>query len=102
PLRTTYPDVFAAIGKIKAGQTTEILPIVRGDGPGRRTVGYAIYMLIEKRPAGQREQNDPRVQQAIRQELRRNNTELLQSAYLEMLYNEAKIHNYLAEQILSS
>jgi peptidyl-prolyl cis-trans isomerase SurA len=102
PLRTTYPDVYTAVGKIKAGQTTEILPILRGDGPGRKTVGYAIYLLIEKRPAGQREQNDPRVQQAIRQELHRNSAELLQNAYSEMLYNEAKIHNYLAEQILSS
>ncbi len=96
----TEPDVFEAVSKLKAGQTTETMPIFQGEGPGRRTVGYAIYLLIEKRPAGQREMSDPRVQQSIRQLLRNNHAQLLQNAYSEMLYNEAKIHNYLAEQLL--
>jgi len=100
PLRTTYPEVFAAISKLKAGQITDTLPITRGDGPTRKTVGYAIYQLVEKRPAGQRDMTDPRTQQNIRQLLRNNHAQLLQNAYSEMLYNEAKIHNYLAEQIL--
>jgi peptidyl-prolyl cis-trans isomerase SurA len=100
PLRTTHPDVFEAIGKLKAGQTTETLPLTVGEGAGRKTVGYAIYLLMEKRPAGQREMNDPRVQQNIRQLLRDNQAQLLQNAYYEMLSNEAKVHNYLAEQIL--
>jgi peptidyl-prolyl cis-trans isomerase SurA len=93
------PEVFAAVGKLKAGQSTEILPIVRSEGNQHKTIGYAIYLLIEKRPAGQREMSDPRVQQSIRQLLRNNHAQLLQDAYLEMLYNDAKIHNYLAEQI---
>lgn len=93
------PEVFAAISKIKPGQTTDILPMIQGDGASRKTVGYQIFMLIEKRPAGQREMSDPRVQLGIRQLLRNNHAQLLQDAYLEMLYNEAKIHNYLAEQI---
>ena len=96
----TEPELYAAIGKIKAGQTTETLPLTRGEGPGKKTIGYAIYKLIEKRPAGQREMSDPRVQQGIRQLLRNNHAQLLQNAYSEMLYNEAKIHNYFAEQIL--
>jgi len=100
PLRSTYPEVFAAVNALKAGQTTATLPITGGEGPGHKTVGYAIYQLIEKRPAGQREMNDPRVQQSIRQLLRNNHAQLLQNAYAEMLYNEAKIHNYYAEQIL--
>jgi peptidyl-prolyl cis-trans isomerase SurA len=100
PLRSTYPDVFAAISKLKPGQITENLPITSGEGAGRKTVGYAIYLFIEKRPAGQRELNDPRVQQGIRQLLRDNHAQLLQNAYSEVLYNEAKIHNYFAEQIL--
>jgi len=94
------PEVFNAIAKLKAGQFTETLPIARGDGPGRKTIGYAIYQLYEKRPAGQWEMNDPRVQQSIRQLLRNNHAQLLQNAYSEVLYNEAKIHNYYAEQIL--
>jgi len=46
--------------------------------------------------------SDPRTQNQIRQLLRNNQAQLLQAAYLEMLYNDAKIHNYLAEQIYKS
>lgn len=95
-------EVFNAVNKLKAGQTTDTLPIVRVEGPTRKVVGYAIYLLIEKRPSGQREINDPNVQQSIRQLLRNNQAQLLQGAYNEMLYNEAKIHNYYAEQILKA
>jgi peptidyl-prolyl cis-trans isomerase SurA len=95
----TDPDVFAAIGKLKAGQSTEVLPMFQGDGNTKKINGYAIYQLLEKRPAGQRDQNDPRVQLGIRQLLRNNHAQLLQDAYLEMLYNDAKIHNYMAEEI---
>jgi len=98
-LQAQYPDVFAAVSKLKAGQTTEILPVVQGAGPARKTLGYAIYMLYEKRPAGQREMSDPRVQNAIRQTLRTTHAQLLREAYFEMLDNDAKVHNYLAEQI---
>jgi peptidyl-prolyl cis-trans isomerase SurA len=98
-LKTEDPAVFAAIIKIKPGQSTEILPMIQGEGASRKTVGYQIFMLIEKRPAGQREMSDPRTQLGIRQLLRTNHAQLLQDAYLEMLYNDAKIHNYLAEQI---
>lgn len=93
----TDPAAYAAIDTLKAGQSTDILPIV--DGASHKTVGYQIFQLIEKRPAGQREMSDPRVQNGIRQLLRNNHAQLLQDAYLEMLYNDAKIHNYLAEQI---
>ena len=93
-------EVYNAISKLKPGQLTETMPITRGEGPGKRTVGYQIFLLVEKRPAGQRELNDPRVQQGIRQLLRNNHAQLLENAYSEMLFNEAKIHNYFAEQIL--
>jgi peptidyl-prolyl cis-trans isomerase SurA len=99
-LRTSYPDVFAAVGKVKAGQATETLPIVNAEGGSHKVIGYAIYLLIEKRPAGQREMSNPSVQMSIRQLLRNNHAQLLQNAYSEMLYNEARVHNYLAEQIL--
>lgn len=96
----TDAEVFGAINKLKAGQLTDVMPIYRGEGSGRKIIGYAIYKLIEKRPAGQRELNDPNVQQNIRQLLRNNQAQMLETAYSEVLYNEAKIHNYLAEQIL--
>lgn len=44
--------------------------------------------------------NDPRVQQLIRQGLREGRAQLLRNAYFEKLHNEAKVHNYLADQIL--
>jgi peptidyl-prolyl cis-trans isomerase SurA len=94
------PDAFNAIGKLKPGQISEILPVYDSAGPGRRTVGYAIYKLIGRESAGQRELNDPRVQQGIHQLLHEGHAQLLKNAYFEMLHNEAKIHNYLADQML--
>jgi peptidyl-prolyl cis-trans isomerase SurA len=95
-------DVYSAVGKLKPGEITEVLPAYGGDGsgPGHRVVGYAIYKLIAREPAGQRELNDPRVQQVIRQGLRENHSQLLQNAFFEVLRDEAKVHNYFADQIL--
>jgi peptidyl-prolyl cis-trans isomerase SurA len=94
------PEAYNAISKLKPGQFTDVLPIYDGAGPGRRAVGYAIYKLISREVAGQRELNDPRVQQLIRQNLREGHAQLLKSAYFETLRDEAKVHNYLADQIL--
>jgi peptidyl-prolyl cis-trans isomerase SurA len=96
----TEPDVYNAIGKLKPGEITDILPVYDSNGPGRHTVGYAIYKLISREAAGQRELNDPSVQQRIRQTLRETRAQLLQNAYREMLHNDSKVHNYLADQIL--
>jgi peptidyl-prolyl cis-trans isomerase SurA len=93
-------DVYNAISKLKPGQITEIIPVYAGNGPGRRIAGYAIFKLISREPAGQRELNDPSVQQVIRQGLRENHAQLLRNAYFEMLHNEAKVHNYFADEII--
>ena len=97
----TDPDAFNAISKLKPGQISEILPIYDSAGPARRTLGYVIYKLIGREPAGQRELNDPRVQQGIHTVLHESHAQLLKNAYFEMLHNEAKIHNYLADQIFN-
>jgi len=94
------PMAYNAISSLKPGQITDVLPVFDGAGPGRRTVGYAVYKLIGREPAGQRELNDPRVQQTIRQGLRENHAQLLKNAYFEMLHDEAKVHNYFADHIL--
>ena len=94
------PDVYAAIGKLKPGEITGILPVYGGNGPARRAVGYAIFKLIAREPAGQRALNDPRVQQLIRQGLHDSHAQLLKNAYFEVLYDEAKVHNYFADQII--
>jgi peptidyl-prolyl cis-trans isomerase SurA len=96
----TDPTVFAAVTKLKAGQITEILPLL--DAQTKRPGGYAIYKLISRDPAGQRDVNDPRVQQAIRQQLRDVRSQLLKSAYLEMVHDQAKVENFFAEQIFKN
>lgn len=96
----TNPVIFGEIGKLKAGQITDIIPIV--DPQSKKTLGYAIYKLISREPAGQRDVNDPRVQQAIRQQLRDGRSQLLKNAYLEMLHDQAKVENFFAEQIFKN
>lgn len=95
----TDPAVYDAISKLKPNQFTGVLPVYDA-GSGHKIAAYAIYKLISREPAGQRELNDPRVQQAIHQTLHDSQKQLLQTAYYEMLQNEAKVRNYLAEQIL--
>jgi len=94
------PDVYNAISKLKQGEITGVLPVYNGTGSVRRIIGYAIYKLESREPAGQRELNDPRVQQVIRGGLREAHAQLLQNAYFEVLHDEAKVHNYFADQIL--
>jgi peptidyl-prolyl cis-trans isomerase SurA len=94
------PAVFNAVTKLKAGQITEILPLL--DQQTKKPAGYAIYKLLSREPAGQRDVNDPRVQQAIRQQLREGRSQLLKNAYLEMLHDQAKVENFFAEQILKN
>jgi peptidyl-prolyl cis-trans isomerase SurA len=94
------PAVFNAITKLKAGEVTEILPVL--DGQTKKPVGYAIYKLLSRDPPGQRDLNDPRVQQAIRQELRDGRSQLLKAAYLEMVHDQAKVENFLAEEIFKN
>jgi peptidyl-prolyl cis-trans isomerase SurA len=94
------PQVFNAISKLKAGQITDI--IVGLDATTKKPAGYAIYKLLSREPAGQRELNDPRVQQAIRQQLRDGRSQLLKNAFFEMLHDQTKIQNFYAEQIFKN
>jgi peptidyl-prolyl cis-trans isomerase SurA len=96
----TNPIVFAAISKLKAGQITDIMPII--DPQTKKPAAYAIYKLISRDPAGQRDLSDPRVQQAIRNQLRDGRSQLLKTAYLEMVHDQAKVENFLAEQIFKN
>ncbi len=94
------PQVFAAVSKLKAGQATDILPML--DQTTKKPMGYSIYKLIAREPAGQRDLNDPQVQQAIREQLRNGRSQLLKNAYFEMLRDQAKVQNYLAEQVFKN
>jgi peptidyl-prolyl cis-trans isomerase SurA len=95
----TDPAAFEAVSKLKPGQYTNPLPVM--DAP-RHVIAYRVLKLIAREPAGQRELSDPRVQTAIRQQLRERREQLLRAAYYEVVRNEAKIDNYLAEDLLKN
>jgi peptidyl-prolyl cis-trans isomerase SurA len=99
-LHADFPEVYNAISNLKPGQITEVLPVYDSPSPSHHIVGYTIYELIAREPAGQRELNDPRVQQSIHTSLHDSRYQLLRSAYFEMLHDEAKVNNYFADQIL--
>ncbi len=94
------PQVYAALAKLKSGQITDI--IVGLDASTHKPAGYAIYKLISREPAGQRELSDPTVQQAIRNNLREGRSQLLKNAFFEMLRDQTKIENFFAEQIFKN
>jgi peptidyl-prolyl cis-trans isomerase SurA len=87
-----------AVMKLKPGQYTPIIPMINPSN--HQAYGYMIVKLIAKEPAGQRDLNDPRVQQAIRQQLRDRREQLLKAAYYETLRDEAKVENYYAQDVL--
>jgi len=96
----TDPGIYAAILKLKAGETTDIMPIL--DPTTHKPVSYSIYKLISREAAGQRELSDPRVQQSIRQQLHDSRSQLLKTAYFEMLRDQAKVEDFLAEQVFKN
>jgi peptidyl-prolyl cis-trans isomerase SurA len=58
--------------------------------------------MISKESAGQRELNDPNVQQSIRENLRNAKDQLLRAAYYEVARNGSKIENYLARSVVEN
>lgn len=95
------PEVYAAVIKLKPGQITGVLPVY-ADASRKKVTGYAIYKLLDKEPAGQRDLSDPRVQQQIRGQLRDSRSQLLKNAYIEMLRDQARVQNYFAEEIFKN
>lgn len=94
------PAIFDALSKLKPGEFSDVVTVYDNPtSPQKKLVGYAIYKLQAREPAGQRQLNDPRVQQDVRQRLRDARSQLLKTAYYEMLHDQAKIVNYEAENI---
>ena len=92
------PATRDAILRLKPGETSGILAV----SAGRQVLGYRIVKLVGKEPAGQRDLSDPRVQQAIREQLRDRREQLLKAAYYETVRDEARVENYLAQEVLKS
>lgn len=99
-LKNTDPATREAVQKLKPGQYSGIIPMVNPET--RQPVGYRIVKLIGKEAAGQRDLNDPAVQQWIRNQLRTQREQLLRAAYDEVLRDKAEIHNYYAENIMKN
>ena len=84
--------------KLKPGQYSPVITVA--NPPNKQAFGFRIVKLISKEPSGQRELSDPRVQQAIRQQLIDRREQLLKAAYYEVMRDQAKIDNYYAQRLL--
>jgi peptidyl-prolyl cis-trans isomerase SurA len=81
------PELRKIVMATPAGQVSNII---------HSQEGYRILKVLAKEPAGQRELQDPRVQQTIRETLLNRKDQLLKAAYYEVARNEAKVTNYFA------
>ncbi len=77
--------------QLQPGQTSPII---------RTPEGYRILKVMSKEPAGQRELQDPRVQQTIRETIMNRKDQLLKAAYYELARGEAQVVNYYAASIV--
>jgi len=94
------PEIYDAVSKLQPGQITGILPMIQP--PSKKPFGYMVLKLIAIEPAGQHPLSDPRVQQMIRQQLHDSRSRLLESAYQEVLRDQAHVVNYYAEDVLKN
>lgn len=97
-LKQTDPAIRDAVSRLQPGHISGVITVNASKGQQ----AYLIVKLIGKEPAGQRDLNDPRVQQSIREQLRQSKEQLLRAAYYDEVRDGAKVKNYLAEQILAS
>jgi peptidyl-prolyl cis-trans isomerase SurA len=86
-LEKASPELRKAVFALNPGQVSNII---------HTSEGYRILKLIAKEPAGQRDLQDPRVQQTIRETLINRKDQLLRAAYYEVARDEAKVTNYFA------
>jgi peptidyl-prolyl cis-trans isomerase SurA len=98
-LKNTDPATRDIVIKLKPGQYSPVITVV--NPMTKQIVGFRIVKLISREPAGQRELGDPRVQEAIRSQLRERREQLLNAAYYEVLRDQAKVQNYYAEKVLA-
>jgi peptidyl-prolyl cis-trans isomerase SurA len=99
-LRNTDPATRDIVMKLKPGAYS---PVITVTNPANKQVfAFRIVRLLAKEPAGQRDLKDPRVQQTIREQLRDRREQLLKAAYYEIVRDQARIENYLAQQVLES
>ncbi len=92
-LAQSDPALKKAVLSLKPGQTSGVITL---------RDSYRILKLVAKEAPGQRELADPSVQQSIRDNIHNRKEQLLRAAYLAIARNDAKISNYLAQQVVES
>jgi peptidyl-prolyl cis-trans isomerase SurA len=99
-LRNTDPTTRDIVMKLKPGQYSPVIPVI--NPMNKQAAGFRIVKLIAKEPAGQQQLSDPRVQQAIRSQLRERREQLLRGAYEEVMRDDAKVENFYAAKVLAN
>lgn len=92
-LAETHPALRRAVERLSVGRVA---------GPIRTPNGYHLVKLLDREQPGQRELSDLKVEETIREQLRRQKRQLLEAAYIEQARNQADVVNYLAREILET
>lgn len=87
------PELKKLIMSLGAGAVSNII---------KTEEGYRILKVLSKEPAGQRDLNDPRVQQGIREGLITRKDQLAKAAFYEVARNDAKVMNNFAQKIMGN
>ena len=92
-LNQSDPALKKMVVGMKPGQVSPVLTLKDR---------YVILKLVTRESPGQRNISDPQVQQTIRDTLRNRKEQLLRSAYLAVARDEARVRNFLAEQVVEA
>jgi peptidyl-prolyl cis-trans isomerase SurA len=92
-LNQSDPALKKMVVGMKPGQVSPVLTLKDR---------YVILKLVTRESPGQRNIADPQVQQTIRDTLRNRKEQLLRSAYLAVARDEARVRNFLAEQVVEA
>lgn len=87
------PDLRRVVTGLRPGDVSNVL-VMGGT--------YRILKMIAREAPGQRDLNDPQVQQLIREGLKNRKEQLLRAAYMSVARNESKVTNFLARQVIES
>jgi peptidyl-prolyl cis-trans isomerase SurA len=92
-LNQSDPALKKMVMGMKPGQVSPVLSLKDR---------YVILKLVTRESPGQRNISDPQVQQTIRDTLRNRKEQLLRSSYLAVARDEARVRNFLAEQVVEA
>jgi len=93
PASGLNPALKQVVNSLKVNQISPIIP---------SNIGFHIFKLLGVEEAGQHTLSDLRVQSHIRQTLSNEKEQLLKAAYIEVLRNNYKVVNHLAEEVVKA